>query len=73
MGHNDPISGKNLDMLVKKSLELECPDKLANLFKHHRSLMYYPQAKLLTNIIEFYNKKNDYKSMKVVFTSFLRR
>lgn len=73
MGHCNPVSSNNIDEIVNKAIKLECPNKLAPLFKNHRALQYYPQPSLLESIVELYYNKNDYKTLKEVFTSFLKR
>ena len=58
MGNCNPLTGNSLDEYVAKAIELGCPSKLIPLFKNHRPLMYYPDPKLVSQIIHFYNDKN---------------
>ena len=73
MGHLNPISGNQLDELVKKSIQLDAVNKMIPLFKSHRAIQYYPHPSLIEEIVENFFSKNDYKNMKEVFSSFLRK
>ncbi len=73
MGHHSPISGNQLDELVKKCIQLDSVVKLAPIFLNHRALLYYPNPKLIEEIVEIYHAKNDYKNLKEVFSKMLRR
>ena len=51
LGHQNRLTCKEIDKFLDKSLEAKCPEKAIPLLKNHRSLMYYPNPKIITNII----------------------
>lgn len=73
MGHHNPLTGNQLDDLVKKSIQLDAVVKLIPLFKNHRALLYYPHPSLIEEIVENFYTKNDYKNLKEVFNCLMRR
>jgi hypothetical protein len=73
MGHHRPLTGNQIDELVKKSIQLNAVSKLIPLFKNHRAVQYYPHPSLIEEIVQSYESQNDYKGLKDVFSSMLRR
>jgi len=73
MGHQNPITSNQMDDLIKKAIQLEATNKLASIFKNHRSLQYYPQEYLIEEVVDGFYLKNDYKGLKDIFSSLLRR
>ena len=73
MGNCCRLSGNLLDDLVAKTLELKCPQKLNILLKNHRALMYYPNPKLITQIMQFYHSSKNWTQMKEFYDSIGRK
>lgn len=73
MGHRCALTGNNLDDLVKKSIRLNCPNKLLPLFKHHRQMLYYPDPKLIMEIINLHNENKDWVQMKEFYKTIGRK
>ena len=64
IGHGKTINNVKLDEVLKKSIELECPLKMAPLIRLHKRFLYFPKEEIITNMIKFYYEKNDYTSFK---------
>lgn len=73
MGNYKPLTANDLDNYVKKALELNCPNKILPLLKHHRAFMYYPSKELITQLASFHIEKNDYEGYKAFYDSISRR
>jgi hypothetical protein len=52
---------------------MKVPNKIFDLLKHHRALVYYPEKRLLNDILRFYNETNNWKSMKEFYSAIERR
>lgn len=73
MGFQKPLNCKQLDAFVSKAISLKCPLKVLPLLKNHRAMRYYPDPKLLTQTIEFFDNSKDFISMKILFAGITRR
>jgi hypothetical protein len=71
MGHMCPLNCNNLDDFVAKAIELKCPNSVIPVLKNHRALLYYPDPKLITDIIKFHI--NDWPSMKAFYNALNRK
>jgi hypothetical protein len=73
MGNLSPLSNRDLDKLLTKSLDMNCPNKMLPLLKNHRPLMYYPNPKLISKIVKFHSDKNDWPNLKLFYQTIGRK
>lgn len=73
VGNGCLLSNESLDNLLLKSIELNCPNKLAPLLKNHRAIGYYPDPKLISQIVKLYYDNNDYENLKIIYNAIARR
>lgn len=73
MGHNNPLSGNSLDEYVSKAIDLGCPNKIIPLLENHRALMYYPEPRLMTNIMKIHHEAKNWAGMKEFYEAISRK
>ena len=56
------ISSSLMDIVAVKSLELGFPEKMNDIFKHHRAFHYFPNTDISSNYLNYYIVNNLYES-----------